>query len=83
MDLLNAQHVFIETSIGTKETALQFLAQTAQNLQITTNSADVLASFNDREMQGSTDDGWFCYPTCKEFGHQRSKYPHCKNEKSN
>ncbi|MEI5991631.1 hypothetical protein A5881_003168 [Enterococcus termitis] len=54
MDLLNAQHVFIETSIGTKETALQFLAQTAQNLQITTNSADILASFNDREMQGST-----------------------------
>ncbi|MGM0218029.1 fructose PTS transporter subunit IIA [Enterococcus sp. AZ126] len=54
MALLNAQHVFIEIPVETKEAVFQFLAQNAQDLQITTNNSVVLESFNDRETQGST-----------------------------
>lgn len=68
MVLLNAQHIFIEPPIETKETALQFLAKTAQTLQLATNDSTVLASFNDRELQGSTGmmDG-FAIPHAKNF----------------
>ncbi|MBO0441559.1 fructose PTS transporter subunit IIA [Candidatus Enterococcus ikei] len=54
MVLLNEKHVFVETPTETKESVLQFLAQTAQMLQITTDDSAVLASFNERESQGST-----------------------------
>ncbi|EOL46400.1 fructose PTS transporter subunit IIA [Enterococcus caccae] len=54
MVLVSAQHVFIEVALDTKTSALQFLAESARKLQLTTDSSAVLTSFNDREKEGST-----------------------------
>ena len=54
MSLINSNHVFIDKEIETKIAALEFLAATAQSLQVTTDSKKVFASFQAREAEGST-----------------------------
>lgn len=54
MVLVNATNVFINIELDTKATALQFLAESAQKLRLTTDSSAVLTSFDDREKEGST-----------------------------
>ena len=54
MVLANATNVFINIELDTKASALQFLAESAQKLRLTTDSSAVLNSFDDREKEGST-----------------------------
>lgn len=54
MVLVNATNVFINIELDTKASALQFLAESAQKLWLTTDSSAVLTSFDDREKEGST-----------------------------
>ncbi|EOI02693.1 PTS system, fructose subfamily, IIA component [Enterococcus moraviensis ATCC BAA-383] len=54
MVLVNATNVFINIELDTKASALQFLAESAQKLRLTTDSSAVLTSFDDREKEGST-----------------------------
>lgn len=54
MVLVNATNVFINIELDTKASALQFLAESAQKLRLTTDSSAVLNSFDDREKEGST-----------------------------
>ncbi|WP_086444812.1 PTS sugar transporter subunit IIA [Candidatus Enterococcus lemimoniae] len=54
MVLVNATNIFINIALDTKASALQFLAESAQKLQLTTDSSAVLTSFHNREKEGST-----------------------------
>lgn len=54
MSLINSHHVFVDKEIESKTKALEFLAKAAEDLQITTEPANVLASFQGRETEGST-----------------------------
>lgn len=54
MSLINSSHIFIDKEIETKTAALEFLADAAQNVQVTTEPKKVLAAFQAREAEGST-----------------------------